>query len=125
VLAASSTRLVSVARARDAYGVVVVDGVVDEAATAAERARRASPVPTGHSLGEERERWDRVFPPALAARLDGYLRTLPVPRRAARRREIVGAVLDLLPEGFPAGGVTAEELDTGAAAFTSAVHSVT
>lgn len=116
--------LVTVAHARDAYGVVVVDGVLDEVATVAERARRTSPVSAGHSLGAEREHWDRVFPPALAARLDEYLRTLPVPRRAARRREIVGAVMELLPDGFPAGGVTAEELDTAAAAFAGAVHSV-
>nr|WP_255371844.1 hydantoinase B/oxoprolinase family protein [Cellulosimicrobium sp. CUA-896] len=117
--------LVSTGQALEAYGVVVRDGALDEAATTAERAGTAGPDrtegPPTHALGPEREHWERVFPGALADRLDRHLRTLPTTVRAARRREILGGVLAGLPARFPGTPATDAALDAAARAFADAV----
>ena len=74
---------VNVDEARDDYGVVIMQGSVDETATEALRARPRAPQPR-FDLGPERTAWDKVFtdarmgtlvdlllaqPPALATRL--------------------------------------------------------
>jgi N-methylhydantoinase B len=64
--------LVTAARAEQAYGVVFgADGAIDAAATAARRAAllAARGEPAQFLLGPEREAYDRVWPPALRARL--------------------------------------------------------
>ncbi|WOF23437.1 hydantoinase B/oxoprolinase family protein [Microbacterium betulae] len=110
--------LVSVAQAREAYGVVIEHGDVDAARTGALRAERPEPDglrPEGHRLGAERDRWDRAFPSHVADRLQARLQTLPVTTRSARRRAILGEVLRTLPAGFPA-------VPAGDAALAAAAH---
>ncbi|MFE5338431.1 hydantoinase B/oxoprolinase family protein [Isoptericola sp. NPDC056573] len=130
VLADVGAGLVTTAHALDAYGVVLRDGALDEGATAAERGRRATVGASAagasrHGLGPERERWERVFPPGLADRLDVHLRTLPTTTRAARRREILRGVLAGLPPRFP--GVDADDaaIDAAGRSFAAAVAAVT
>ncbi len=86
----------SEAAARD-YGVVVVHGAVDEAATAA---RRATRVPLDGN-GPERTRWQAVFGAGDMTRFTAALAALPLARRQPVRRAVYDAVLALLPAGFP------------------------
>ena len=99
--------------------------MLDVPATDAERARRAdapaADAAPAHALGPERERWERVFPAALADRLEASLRTLPVTTRAPRRREVVGGVLAGLPPRFPGVPATDEEIAAAGRAFAAAV----
>jgi N-methylhydantoinase B len=91
--------LVSAEAARRDYGVAIAAGVVDEAATASLRkASRLAVV----SVGPERAAWDDVFAPALLDRLATALRDRPVAARQAAKTRLYGAVLSLLPDGFPA-----------------------
>lgn len=94
--------LLDVADARRDYGVAIVEGGVDVAATA--RLRAAGHTTPVAALGLERTAWDSVFAPALQDRLARILQALPLPRRQAVRRRVYAAVLDGLPAGFPAGG---------------------
>jgi N-methylhydantoinase B len=96
--------LVSVEVARREYGVAVLDGEVDEAATRALRAKPRRNVDEG--WGPERAAWDQVFAPELLDRLAKALASLPLASRRAERTRIYDEVLALLPPGFP--GVAAE-----------------
>lgn len=107
VLADVRSGLVSHESARDDYGVVVQDGQVDAEATTGLRASLGAS--TGWGFGDERDRWDSVFDSDGLDRLAAALGELPVPVRAARRREVVGEVLALLPDGFPSVGADAEQ----------------
>lgn len=111
--------LVSVEQAQEVYGVLVEEGIVDEAATAARRAVRSAPTTWG--MGSERDRWDEVFDSAGLDRLAAELQELPVAVRAARRRAVATQVLAHLPDGFPS--VPAEPAQTARAAvlFTELV----
>jgi N-methylhydantoinase B len=61
--------LVTRPRVEAAYGVVFgADGAIDETATEARRATLRAPAPL-FRLGPEREAYDRIWPPALRARL--------------------------------------------------------
>ena len=77
--------------------------------------------PEGHTLGAERERWERVFPPQLADRMQELLQTLPAGERSARRRRIVTDVLAALPDGFPAADASEAVLRTAASRFEELV----
>lgn len=77
--------------------------------------------PEGHTLGAERERWERVLPPQLADRMQELLQTLPAGERAARRRRIVTDVLAALPDGFPAADASEAVLRTAASRFEELV----
>ncbi|WP_087510518.1 hydantoinase B/oxoprolinase family protein [Cellulomonas iranensis] len=111
VLADVVSGLVSVEAARRDYGVAVVDGQVDAAATAA--LRHVPRAVTTWGRGAERDRWDALLPAALLDRLAAALQTLPVPQRAPRRRALLHEVLAGLPQGFPA--VDADESALAAA----------
>jgi N-methylhydantoinase B len=91
--------LVSAEAARRDYGVAIAAGAVDETATAS--LRKASR-PAVVSVGPERAAWDDVFAPALLDRLAAALRDRPVAARQAAKTRLYGAVLSLLPDGFPA-----------------------
>ncbi|MDX3927819.1 MAG: hydantoinase B/oxoprolinase family protein [Shinella sp.] len=82
------------------YGVVVRNGEVDAAETAALRKCIAASN-ASNAQGPERERWDAVFPAATMDRLNRSLVALPGAVRQRRRREILDAVLAGLPESFP------------------------
>ncbi len=91
---------VTVAAARADYGVVLVDGAVDVAATKALRAA-ASAEPRDVDFGSEREAWDAAFPPELMGRLNLRLLDAPLEARQRMRREVLERALAMLPEGFP------------------------
>ncbi|MDA0961319.1 MAG: hydantoinase B/oxoprolinase family protein [Proteobacteria bacterium] len=80
---------VSVDRAAQDYGVVVVDGAVDEDATAALRSCRA--VQPDFNFGPEREAWERVFDDATLCALSARLLKLPATIRAQTRKRIIEA----------------------------------
>jgi N-methylhydantoinase B len=89
--------LVSVDAAASSYGVVIVDGAVDGAATSAARAR---PRPVS-SLGPERDAYEAVFDLESYDRLVSALFARPATSRSRDRAEVFAAVLDSLPAGFP------------------------
>lgn len=91
---------VSPAAARADYGVAIVDGRLDPAATAALRAGHAPRAGTP-DFGPERAAWDSAFPADLMARLNGWLLLAPPDLRQRRRREILSRALAELPTGFP------------------------
>jgi len=69
------------------YGVVLRDGVVDEAATAGLRANH--PVPTAHfHFGPEREGYETQWNPAAYDRLHAILDALPIHWRFFTKTEI-------------------------------------
>lgn len=83
------------------YGVAIVNGAVDEAAT---RATRKRPRPGGSdaiAFGPEREAWDAVFTPDLMDAFNAKLLSIPLARRQGTRRDILGETLRHLPVGFP------------------------
>ncbi|WP_238120981.1 MULTISPECIES: hydantoinase B/oxoprolinase family protein [unclassified Xanthobacter] len=91
---------VSVAAARADYGVVLVDGAVDVAATKALRAAAVAE-PRDVDFGPEREAWDAAFSPEFMGRLNLRLLEAPLEARQRMRREVLERVLATLPEGFP------------------------
>ncbi|MBO0737391.1 MAG: hydantoinase B/oxoprolinase family protein [Alphaproteobacteria bacterium] len=81
--------LVSPSRAHDIYGVVLVDGAADAAATAARRSRIGKARPQQHAFdfGPAREEWERVH--GLAAqRIADWLPGLPAGVRRYAQAEI-------------------------------------
>jgi N-methylhydantoinase B len=104
VLADVLSGLVSLERARDAYGVVLDGDRVDEAATASLRstllAATAPRAGTGavFDFGEARREHERRWPPALQDAFIGLLMSLPAPYRAYVRRTLYGRVEALAAE---------------------------
>ena len=90
---------VSLAAAESEYGVVIVKGHVDAAATRRRRAGRRAARP-GFAFGAEREAWETVFDDAIMEELNRRLFLLPPSLRSATRRRIFAhAVPDLPPVG--------------------------
>ncbi|WP_261167261.1 hydantoinase B/oxoprolinase family protein [Microbacterium sp. Marseille-Q6965] len=103
VLADVRAGLVSVGAAREQYGVVIVGGEVDLAAT--EAARGARPIveedAKAFSFGPERDAWDEVFPPDWYDRFEAALFAADPGDRSRVRGALLDAVLAVLPQGFP------------------------
>src|SRR5262245_10004857 len=97
VLADVAAGLVTPAHARDAYGVVVTAGAVDEAATAALRAERTAGAPAGAAFdfGAARDAHERRWPSELQDAFVALLMALPLPYRAYVRRELYPRVTAL------------------------------
>jgi N-methylhydantoinase B len=96
VLADVAAGLITVDHAREAYGVVLAGGRVDEAATAALRAARAGersaePFDFGAARCEHERRW----PSELQDLFIELLMELPAPYRGYARRTLHGRVADL------------------------------
>lgn len=124
VLADTRNGLVSPEAAGERYGVMVVDGAVDEAATAAARAAMTA---SGAAIafGPERNEWDEVFAPALLDKLNAAMFALPAPRRARRRGEVYRAVLAALPDGFPGARATPAETTAARAQLSRLIEAMT
>jgi len=95
--------LVSVERARDDYGVVVVDGACDEAASEGLRAdRRASrgegPLPA-FDLGPEREAFERVWTPAIQDAINAVTAGYPTRLRQFLRGRLFARLEGILEAG--------------------------
>lgn len=82
------------------YGVVIMDGQLDDAATAQHRTSLSKAVPID-GRGPERKQWDEVFEPSLMDQLNHALIALPATVRQRRRNQIFQTVLEQLPDGFP------------------------
>jgi N-methylhydantoinase B len=107
VLADVAAGLLTVARARDAYGVVVSDGALDAAATTALRAARRAPAPAGaFDFGAVRDAHERRWPAELQDAFVALLMGLPAPYRAYVRRTLYPKVTALAATR----PVTAEDL---------------
>ncbi|WP_138467153.1 hydantoinase B/oxoprolinase family protein [Poseidonocella sp. HB161398] len=100
---------VSEAAALAEYGVVLAEGAVDEAATAARRRAMAAEAGQGHfHFGPEREAYEAVWTPAAYDQLTAVLDALPLHWRFFAKTEIfrrmqgdVLAALDAVREDFP------------------------
>ncbi len=92
---------ISAEAARDDYGVVLVDGAIDEAATTTLRAeKRADRGPLrDFDYGPEREAWEAVFDDATMCALNELLMQLGPNARSRRRRQIFSRVIPRLDEG--------------------------
>ena len=106
--------LVSQERARAVYGVVIGDGLVDRAMTAALR-RAARPAGDGFDFGIARTAWERIHG-AAAERIGAFLPSLP----AAVRRYAQGEIYRHLHETGP-GPYQGEAIDTALAAVGAAL----
>jgi len=82
------------------YGIVIMEGQLDDAATAQHRATLSKAAPTD-GRGPERQQWDEVFEPSLMDQLNHALIALPSTVRQRRRSQIFQTVLKQLPDGFP------------------------
>ncbi len=122
VLADVTAGLVSAEHARDAYGVVVRDGLVDVTATA--RLRSGREPGTAWRPGPERARWSSVFEPAVLDELATRLAQLPIPRRAPARRALIRAVLRVLPDGFPVAEADARAISRARALLREGVLAI-
>ena len=114
VLADVQNGFVSIEAAARDYGVVIAQGQVDEAATAALRGtmRQAGPGPD-FDFGPERTAWEEVFDDATMAELNRRLYRLPKVLRQAVRRQVFEAVAPGLAAG---GGSLSEALGAADAA---------
>jgi N-methylhydantoinase B len=97
VLADIEAGLVTAAHARDAYGVVMANGAIDEAATAALRAARraTASAPAAFDFGPARDAHERRWPPGLQDEFIALLMSLPVPYRAYVRRALYARMTPL------------------------------
>lgn len=104
VLADVRRGFVTAGRAPVDYGVVLRDGAVDTAATAALRAERRAE-PRGETalfdLGRERTVWEAVFDDAFMARLLACVYARPAGARGAWRRALFAPVLAVISRDGP------------------------
>jgi N-methylhydantoinase B len=92
--------LLTAARARDAYGVVVMDGAVDEEATMGLRASRsAGRAHATFDFGTAREAHERRWTSDLQDAFVSLLMALPLPYRAWARRALYPRVTELAERG--------------------------
>ena len=93
--------LVTPGRAREAYAVVIADGVVDEAATSALRAERRATGATRRvfDFGSARDAHEQRWPSALQDAFVALLMALPLPYRAWARRALYPRVSALAERG--------------------------
>ncbi len=96
---------VSEAHAREAYGVVIAGGAVDQEATEAERASRAGEASDAfYDLGPERTAFETVWTDANYASLTACLATLPVHWRFYAKHRIFAAVDAMDPADLQGDG---------------------
>ena len=100
VLADVTAGYVPVEAARDDYGVIIVDGAVDKAATA--KARQARPIRQSNRMtfdfGPEREAWDAVFTDARMFALNDALLKVPSSVRQGMQQDIYHRVVPNLAD---------------------------
>lgn len=108
-------QLISDTTARERYGVVIVNGVVDRDETAKRRALVLHP----SSFGSARENWLAVFEPALLTRLNVLLYPLQPAERQRLRQHVFAAALVHLPDNFPQR--TASSLTLARQGFADAI----
>lgn len=95
-----SAGLVGIASAERDYGVVIVDGAIDEEATAQRRSGRPTKG-ANHGRGAEISRWESVFDTEIYDRFVSALMVRPLVERSGIRERLLLAVLAELPSSFP------------------------
>lgn len=96
---------VTTAHARSAYGVVITDGALDLAATAAERSARANECPDGfYDLGPERTAFEKIWTDTNYETLTDCLASLPVHWRFYAKHRIFAAIDALDPADLKGDG---------------------
>ena len=100
---------VSLDRARQDYGVVIVGAAVDEGATRAERASRERQAHNAEfDFGPDRDAWETVFDDETMSEINRRLYALPKSRRHPVRRELFETAVPALANGV--AGTLAEAL---------------
>lgn len=97
VLADIRKGAVSAERAEADYGVVLCEGILDEAATAARRKGAGDALP-GFSLGAKRQEFEAIWTPERYDLLTGFLASLPVGWRYFAKHQVFRAVAEADPE---------------------------
>lgn len=90
---------VSVEAAREDYGVAIVDGAVDRAATDALRGARQASSNATFDFGNQRRAWERVFGDETMLELNRRLYSVSRNRRHELRKELFRAALPGLRDG--------------------------
>ncbi|MEA2594498.1 MAG: N-methylhydantoinase [Thermomicrobiales bacterium] len=99
VLADIVRGLVTVEAAERDYGVVILDGAVDEAATVARRQERVE-TPTGeYTLGPAREAYDRAWPGESQESMNALIKQFPNVLRPFARAELLAELRPLATKG--------------------------
>ncbi|WP_421506244.1 hydantoinase B/oxoprolinase family protein [Erwinia rhapontici] len=109
-------QLIGILSAADQYGVVIVNGEVDQQATTTLRQQARTP---GSSSGPARDNWLAVFSPALLSRLNQQLYALTPAERQRYRQQAFAAALAQLPPHFPLE--TQADIHTARQCFADAV----
>ncbi|MBV8169701.1 MAG: hydantoinase B/oxoprolinase family protein, partial [Alphaproteobacteria bacterium] len=100
---------VSAAKAREEYGVVIVDGAIDAAATKALRGDMAGKRRTeGFGFSPARVAFEKVWTRPAYARLATLLRSLPVEWRFFVKHRVFEAIEKLPPDSLSGTGVEVE-----------------
>jgi len=100
---------VSVAKAKEEYGVVIIDDAVDTAATATLRARLGTERPrTGFGFNRERVAFERLWTRANYQRLTALLSTLPVEWRFFVKHRVFEAIERLTEREWTGTGAEVE-----------------
>jgi N-methylhydantoinase B len=112
--------LISIATAREAYGVAIEENSVGGQASASLRASAAQ----GTERGCERDTWDSVFDADSLDRLNQALFQLPAAVRARRRTQAFDSVLALLPTDFPKNSVSDAAVDAARAQWNNTIDAL-
>lgn len=121
VLTDVDSGLVSTSAAYRDYGVVIVEGDIDQEATRSLRAQQDQMPGTGFDLGEESERWQAVFPIDVYDEFVLALMERATAERSALRGRVLSDVVAQLPEQFPSVGAPAETITRARSTFQDAV----
>ena len=89
------------ARAEEAYGVVLVEGVVDAAATARRRSAMPAPSSGGFDLGERRAEMERRWPPVVQDAALRVLESVPAAVRDWGKHQIYERIQEIAAERPP------------------------
>ena len=93
------------ARAEEGYGVVLVDGVVDHAATARRRSAMSAPPSGGFDFGERRAEMERRWPPVVQDAALRVLESVPAAVRDWGKHQIYERIQGIAAI-FTAGNLT-------------------
>ncbi len=92
VLRDVETGLVTLERAARDYGVVILDGTVDDVATTALRSSQRNKTLHKSAFGEERIAWERIFDDERMHTLTGTLEKHPSASRQRVRNKVFGSI---------------------------------
>lgn len=116
--------LVSVAAARDLYGVAIVDGEIDADETGRLRDRPSPGGDAAFAFGPARDAWESVFGADAMDALNGLLLDQPAAMRQRRRRRVLAAVVPGLDPADPALSAVAADAAAARDRLTAAIEAL-